>query len=367
MAKDLYEVLGVAKTASEDEIKKSYRKLAMKYHPDRFASATEAEKKDAEEKFKEINHAYEVLSDAQKKSNYDQFGSEDGPQAQDFSGFQSGDPFGGFNPFGDIFSSFFGGERQGSAQTSSGRGTDIHLGVDLTLEEAYSGIDKTLEFDRSCKCSSCNGFGTRNGQPAAVCSRCKGTGRIRHVQNSIFGQTITTTTCNVCNGKGKEIKEKCTKCQGTGLEKKKIIKTIHIPAGVDTDRTMIVRGEGNVGTGEGNGDLIIHINVILSNEYRRDGDILYKDLPISFYEAAVGADIEVKTLKGKTKVKIPAGVQTGTKIRVRDYGMSILNSSSHGDLYLVIKVETPKSLNQAQKDILKKFDDALDSVQKPKR
>lgn len=367
MDKDLYEVLGVNKNATDDEIKKSYRKLAMKYHPDRFASATDAEKKDAENKFKEINHAYEVLSDPQKKSNYDQYGSEDGPQG--FGGFSGGSGGSGFGGFEDIFSSIFdgfGGGRSSNRNNAPQQGADIQTRIDITLEEAYQGIDKMFEYYRDTTCQDCKGTGAKAGTSMETCQYCKGTGVLRKVQNTIFGQQVVQTVCSHCGGKGKSIKEKCPTCRGTGTIRVKEVKKFHIPAGVDTGNNMTVRHEGHCGKNGGpNGNLVISIYVKESDQFKRVGNDLYMDVPLSFYNAACGCELEINTLKGLTKTKIPEGTQSGTKIRLRGYGMKVLQREEYGDLYVTIKVETPKGLNAKQKSLLKEFSDSLGETQNP--
>lgn len=366
MAKDLYEVLGVQKNASADEIKAAYKKKARELHPDRFANKPEAERKQAEERFKEINNAYAVLSDAQKKANYDQYGSEDGPQGfgggQGFSGFGGG----GFGGFDDIINSFFGG---GSRRPSNApqQGDDIQIRVNLTFEEAYNGVTKTLSFSRYETCATCGGTGAKDGI-VDTCPYCHGTGRVTKTQNTIFGQQTVQTVCSYCGGKGKVAKEKCRDCKGEGVVRKTVSKTIKIPAGVETGINMTVRNEGNAGKNGGpKGDLVIVIVVADSPLYKRVGNDLYMDFPISFYEAAEGCSLQVNTMKGLTTAKIPGGIQSGTKIRIKGYGVKSINKESYGDLYLNIKVETPKSLSSKQAKLLKEFEDSLSESQYPLR
>ena len=364
MDKDLYEILGVSKGASEQEIKSAYRKLAMKYHPDRFATATEAEKKEAEGKFKEINHAYEVLSDPDKKANYDQYGSEEGPQG--FGGFGGAEGFGGFE---DILNSFFGGMGGGARASRANapqQGADIQVRVDLTFEEAFSGVKKTIEMYRDEECPTCHGTGAKDGSSIETCKYCNGSGFIRKVQNSIFGQQVVQTVCSACGGKGKTIKEKCKDCRGAGYIRKKASVSVNIPAGIDSGMNMTIRHEGHCGKNGGpKGNLVISIFVKPSETFKRVGNDLYMDVPISFYDAACGCDLDITTLKGTAKTKVPAGIQSGTKIKLKGYGMKVLQREQYGDLYLNIKVETPKGLSSKQEKLLKDFQDSLGESQTP--
>ena len=365
MDKDLYEILGISKGASEQEIKSAYRKLAMKYHPDRFATATDAEKKEAEGKFKEINHAYEVLSDPEKKSNYDQYGSEDGPQG--FGGF--GGDGAGFGGFEDILNSFFGG--MGGAQRAQRsnapqQGANIQVRVDITFEEAFSGVKKTIEVYRDEECPTCHGTGAKDASSIETCKYCNGSGFIRKVQNSIFGQQVVQTICSSCGGKGKVVKDKCKDCKGMGYIRKKASVSVNIPAGIDSGMNMTIRHEGHAGKNGGpKGNLVLSIFVKQSETFKRVENDLYMDVPISFYDAACGGDIEIKTLKGAASTKIPAGIQSGTKIRMKGYGMKFLQREQYGDLYLNIKVETPKMLSSKQCKMLKDFNDSLNDLQMP--
>ena len=362
--KDLYEILGVSRNASEQEIKSAYRKLAMKYHPDRFATATDAEKKEAEGKFKEINHAYEVLSDPNKKANYDQYGSEEGPQG--FSGFGGGEGFGGFE---DILNSFFGGMGGGARAARANapqQGADIQVRVDITLEEAFSGVKKTIEMYRDEECPTCHGTGAKDSSSIETCKYCNGSGFIRKVQNSIFGQQVVQTVCSACGGKGKTIKEKCKDCRGAGYIRKKASVSVNVPAGIDSGMSMTIRHEGHCGRNGGpKGNLVISIFVKPSDTFKRVGNDLYMDVPISFYDATCGCELEVNTLKGPAKTKVPAGIQSGTKIKLKNYGMKVLQREQYGDLYLNIKVETPRMLTPKQCKMLKEFNDSLSDLQTP--
>ena len=366
MNKDLYEVLGVSKGASEQEIKSAYRKLAIKYHPDRYATASEAEKKEAEAKFKEINHADEVLSDPNKKSNYDNYGSEDGPQG--FSGFGGGDAS-GFGGFEDILNSFFGGGmggRRANRSNAPQQGDDIQVRLDLTFEEAFNGVKKTIEIDRYEECPTCHGTGAKDSSSIDVCPYCHGSGMIQKTQNTLFGQQIIQTVCTHCGGKGKVIKEKCKDCKGAGSIRKRASVTINIPAGIDSGMNMTIRHEGHAGKNGGpKGNLIVSISVKPSDKFKRVGNDLYMDVPIGFFDAANGCSLEIDTLKGKTTTKVPEGIQSGTKIRIKGYGMKALQKDFYGDLYLTIKVETPKGLSSKQMKLLKAFEESLSESQYP--
>jgi len=363
MAKNLYEILGVSKTASDEDIKKAYRKLAIQLHPDRFANATASEKKAAEEKFKDINHAYEVLSDKQKRANYDQFGSEDGPQF----GAGGGDASQGFGGFEDILSSFFGGSFNKKTANAPKQGDDIHVKINLTFDEAYNGVSKTIRLNRDENCSACSGTGAKDPSAVKVCPYCNGSGTVRKVQQTMFGQQAVQTVCTNCGGKGKIVTEKCAACRGNGYARKEASVKVNIPAGVDNGVSMTVRNEGHCGkNGGAKGNLVIAVGVMPSEKYRRVGNDLYFDLPIGFYDAACGCDMVIETMKGEAKCKIPEGTQSGTKIRLKGYGMKVLQKDAYGDLYVIVKLETPKGLSSKQLKLLKEFDDSLGNNQYPK-
>lgn len=367
MAKDLYEVLGVAKSASDVEIKAAYRKLAIKLHPDKFATAGEKEKKAAEEKFKELSHAYEVLSDSQKRANYDQYGSEEAPQ--NFGGFGGGEGgFGGGGGFDDILSSFFGGgfSSNRNSPNSAERGDDIQIRVNLTFKEAYDGVKKTITLRRNEECHDCHGSGASDPSSIKTCPYCKGTGYIKKVQNTIFGQQVVQTVCSSCGGKGKIIGDKCKTCRGSGSINKEASVSINIPAGIDSGIKMTIRNEGNIGTnGGGRGDLVLVLYVNDTDKYKRVGNDLYLDTPVGFYDATCGGELSIETMKGVAKCRLPEGTQSGTKIRLKGYGMRVLQKETFGDLYLVIKVETPKGLSSKQAKLLKEFEDSLSDMQYP--
>ena len=351
--RDYYEVLGVEKGASADEIKKAYRKSAMKYHPDRNPGD-----KEAEEKFKEIGEAYEVLSDDEKRSRYDQFGfagvdpSYGGGAGAGYGGFGGG--FGGFD-FGDIFGEFFGGgtrSRQ-SAQNMPRRGENVGARLDLTFEEAAFGVEKEVSARRIENCTDCNGTGSADGK-TETCSQCRGTGQVRTVQNIMGMQMQSTTTCPSCSGRGKIIKNPCATCRGKGkVYRNKKIK-VNVPAGINEGQTVRVRGEGCVGANGGpSGDLMVDIYIKRHPIFQRDGMHVYCEVPISFTEAALGAEIDIPMLGDKTeKYIIPEGTQSGSSFTLRGKGITNINTKRRGDMILTVVVETPKNLNQEQKKLL---------------
>ena len=349
MAKrDYYDVLGVSKTANDDEIKKAYRGLAKKYHPD------VCKEPDAEAKFKEVQEAYEVLSDSTKRQQYDQFGHE-GPMggAGGFDGFNFG---GGFSGFEDIFSSFFGGGSRRKSSTGATRGRNIKTTITLTFEEAAFGCEKEITLSKLETCKDCSGTGAMSGKDIETCSRCHGRGRVVVEQNSIFGRVQTETTCPNCGGKGKTIKNKCTTCHGEGRIKVTSKLKVKIPSGVDDEQTLTVSGKGEAGTNGGmNGDLYIEINVKEHDFFERDGVHLYIEMPITFSQAALGAQIEIPTLDGKALLKVPSGTQTGTKFKLTGRGIKNARTGEVGNLYVIAKIITPTKLSQEQKDLFNKL------------
>jgi len=351
--RDYYEVLGVNKSASADEIKSAYRKLAMKYHPDRNPDNTEAE-----EKFKEASEAYAVLSDSEKKARYDQFGHAGVDPSYGAGG---GGGFGGFQDidlsdiFGDLFGGF-GGFGGGSRRNGPKQGKTLEMGLTITFEEAAFGVEKEISYLRVDTCTTCNGSGAKEGTTAETCSACRGSGQVRAAQNTPFGQFMTTRTCNVCNGSGKIIKEKCNDCDGKGRVRRKTKKTVKIPAGIADGQVIQNSGGGDVGSNGGRpGDLYIQINVKEHPVFEREGQDIYCEVPITFVQAALGDEIEVPTLYGKEKIKISEGTQCNEIIKLKGKGLPYLRSSSKGDQYVKLIVEIPKSLSQQQKDILKQF------------
>lgn len=361
MAKrDYYEVLGVNKNATEDEIKRAFRKLAKKYHPD----ANPDNKKEAEAKFKEVNEAYENLSDPQKRRMYDQFG-HDGPQ-----GFGGGGPGGGYYSYtssgfdgfdmgdlGDIFSSFFGGgfgARNSRPNNAPTKGADLKLNMEISFEDSFLGVEKEVTVSRNETCTTCNGNGAKPGTKIENCKNCGGTGQVRQIQNTILGQMQTTRTCSNCHGTGKVIVEPCETCRGKGKVRKQAKIKVKVPAGIDDGQTIVLRNEGEPGEKGGpKGDLYITIHVKRHRIYtRKDNDVLC-DIPVTITQAALGAEIEIPLVDGqKEKYRIPEATQTGTKFRLRGKGFKGINRNIEGDLIFTIVVQTPKKLTKEQRDLL---------------
>lgn len=354
--KDYYAALGLQKGASDDEIKKAFRKLAIKYHPDKNQGD-----KEAENKFKEINEAYQVLSDPEKKERYDRFGTVD----FDGSGFGGGGFSGGFDfsemgGFGDIFESFFGGGG-GSSRRRNGpqKGADIEERINLTFEEAVFGVEKEINIDRNENCESCKGSGAKEGTSKKTCPTCNGQGQVRVQRQTPLGSFVSTSTCSNCNGSGSVIEEPCTSCRGKGQVRKRRTITVKIPAGVDTGNIMPLRGQGHHGTNNGQpGDLYILINVAPSKQFTRKGNDIYIDTNISMGKAALGTEITVPTVDGDVKYTIPAGTQSGTLFRLKGKGIPRVNSEGRGDQYVKVIVDIPKNLNEKQKEALKAFMEA---------
>ncbi|WKF84431.1 molecular chaperone DnaJ [Lacticaseibacillus pantheris] len=349
--KDYYETLGVSRDASEDEIRKAYRKMSKKYHPDI------NHEPGAEEKFKEINEAYSVLSDPQKKAAFDQYGSADGPQGfgggaggQTYSGFDGG----GFGGFDDIFSSFFGGGAQGAGtQARQRRGADLQYRMDLKFEEAVFGKTDNISYNRQGRCHVCKGTGAKDGAQPQTCSKCHGAGYITVTRQTMLGTMQSRETCDVCGGTGKEIKDKCTNCRGTGVEQERHSIDVKVPAGVDDGQQMRLDGAGDAGpNGAAFGDLYVVFRVQPSKKYVRDGADILMNMDISFAQAALGDEVKADTVHGPVQLKVPAGTQTETKIRLRGKGAPHLNGSGTGDEIVTVKIRTPKKLNQKQKDAL---------------
>lgn len=357
MAKrDYYEVLGIKKDAGENEIKKAYRKLARQYHPD----LNRDDPKTAEEKMKEVNEAYGVLSDPDKKAKYDQFGMDAFAQGQAGAGYGDfGDIFGsgGFGGgMGDIFDMFFGGGRQQQKDTGPVRGMDIRYDMDITLEDAVFGKTATLKVPITETCQSCGGSGAKSGTSPENCTKCGGSGQVRVTRRTPFGQIVNSGQCPNCHGRGKIIKTPCPDCNGSGQVRPTRTVEVKIPAGVNTESRIRVSGAGNGGVrGGSNGDLYVYIYVKPHKLFERDGDDLYCEVPVTFVEAALGGVIEVPTIDGKAEMTLPAGTQTGTCLRLRDKGVPHLRGKGHGDQFVKIKVLTPQNLNSKQKDLLKKF------------
>ncbi len=365
--RDYYEVLGVDKSASADDIKKAYRKLAMKYHPDRNPGD-----KTAEEKFKEVGEAYEVLSDADKRSRYDSYGFAGvdpnfNPNAG-AGGFGGGFGGAGFD-FGDIFGDFFGGgtSSRSASQNAPRRGENVMARLELTFEEAAFGCEKEVSAPRIENCPTCHGTGSADGQ-IETCSRCHGTGQEQVVQSFMGMRMQTATTCSQCGGRGKIIKTPCNTCKGKGKVRKNNRVKVTVPAGIDNGQTLRVRGEGCVGANGGpNGDLLVEVRVKAHETFVRDGYDIRCAVPISFTQAALGAEIQVPTLEGNVPYTIPEGTQTGKEFVIRDKGIPELNNSRRrGDLRFTVVVETPTKLTREQKELLRKLDGSLEKNNSPK-
>lgn len=364
-AKNYYEILGVEKTATADELKLAYRKLAKKYHPDMYVSASEQEKKDAEAKFKDINHAYEVLSDPQKRAAYDTYGDENGPQAgAGFGGFSGGAGGFGFDMddiFSSIFSGFGGGSSRAQRANAPQRGQDILVGVNLTFEEAAFGTQKTVSVKRVENCPDCKGTGAKDGTAFKVCSQCKGSGRVTMTQRTPFGQVSTQGVCPTCHGTGKIITDKCTSCGGVGrFEKVREVK-VNIPAGIDSGQRVRYDNEGHAGSNGGEkGGLYVEVRVAPHKLFSRNGFDVLLEVPISIVDATLGTTIEVPTLYGNKEVKIPEGTQSGTVFTIKNYGIKKLKGTGKGDMFVKVVVEVPKSVSKEQKEFLKRFDQISD-------
>lgn len=343
--RDYYEVLGVSRSATKDEIKKAYRRLSKKYHPDL------NKEPGADEKFKEIQEAYEVLSDDSKRSHYDQFGHTDPNQ-----GFGGGGFSGGFGGFEDIFETFFGGGMRRRDPNAPREGNDLQYTMTLDFEEAVFGKTADIEIPREENCDTCLGTGAKPGTKPETCSTCHGTGQISVEQNTLFGRIVNRRTCNVCGGTGKQIKHKCRTCGGTGRVKKRRKINVKIPAGIDDGQQLRVAGQGEPGINGGPpGDLYIVFRVRPHEFFQRDGDDIYCEMPITFAQAALGDEIEVPTVHGKVRLKVPAGTQTGTKFRLRDKGVPNVRGNGIGDQHVIIRVVTPTNLTERQKQLLQEF------------
>ena len=355
--KDYYDILGVSKNATDDELKKAYRKLAKKYHPD----ANPDNKK-------EVNEAYEVLSDSQKRRMYDQFGTVDpnsayggagGPfgggngyysyTTSGFDGFDMGDIF---NDLGDIFG--FGAGRSSRRKKGPAKGADLRYNMDLTFEEAYTGVNKEFTITRNEKCSTCGGSGAKPGTSPETCSVCSGKGTVTQMQTTLLGQMRVQTTCSNCHGTGKVIKEVCSTCLGKGTVGKQAKLNVKIPAGIDDGQTIVLRGEGEPGKNGGEkGDIYITIRIKKHSIFTRQGNNIYCDIPITFTQATLGAEIEIPMVVGaKEKYKIPEGTQSGTKFTIKDKGFTGINSNNRGNLIFTVQVQVPKKLSKEQRELL---------------
>lgn len=351
MAKrDYYEVLGVSKDASKDEIKKAYRKLSKKYHPDI------NKEEGADEKFKEITEAYEVLSDQNKRANYDQFGHS-GPQGgfggqgfggQDFSGFGGG--------FEDIFSTFFGGGGAQRDPNAPRKGDDLQYTMTISFEEAVFGAEKEISIRKEVKCETCEGSGAKPRSKKKTCHYCNGAGHVAVEQNTILGRVRTEKVCPVCNGTGEEIEEPCPTCHGKGTQTKNVKIKVKVPEGVDTDQQIRLAGEGAPGHNGGpQGDLYVVFRVKPSDKFIREGDDIFYNLKISFPQAALGDEVKVPTLDGEVILTVPEGTQDGKQFRMKDKGVKNVHGYGHGDLFVNINVVTPTKLSEKQKSLMREF------------
>lgn len=353
MSKDYYKILGIEKGASQDEIKKAFRKIAHKYHPDKPTGD--------EEKFKEANEAYQVLGDEQKRAQYDQFGSGafdgsggfggfngQGFGGFDFSGFQGG---AGFEDLGDIFGDMFGGGRSRSRER---RGSDIQMDLDLTFEEAVFGVQKDVHLTKQAQCERCGGNGGEPGEGMETCKDCDGNGVVIGVQRTILGNMQTKRTCTTCQGTGEIPKKECTGCHGHGVERTSQTLTVTIPPGVENGAMLRVRGEGEAIKGGRSGDLFVRLHVPKSKEFIRDGYNLIKEVEIGFTQAALGDTIEVNTVDGPVDLKIPSGTQSGSRFRMR--GKGVPHNRGRGDQFVIVTVVTPKKLSREQKKLLEELD-----------
>jgi len=363
--RDFYEVLGLQKGASDEEIKKAFRKLAKQYHPD-----LNPGDKEAEQKFKEVNEAYGVLSDPDKKAKYDRFGHagvDPSYGAGQGGGFGGG--FGGFGGFdgdidlGDIFGSFFGGGMGGRSsrrQNAPQKGADREARVTITFEESAFGCKKDVSFTRIEKCEDCNGSGAAKGTSPETCSQCHGSGTVTSQQRTPFGVFQSQTSCPTCGGKGKTIKTPCTSCNGQGFNRKSKKLTVTIPAGIDDGQNVVLSGQGDAGRNGGpNGDVYVEVSIKKHPIFEREDRNIYCDVPITFSEAVLGGTIDVPTLEGKVDYEIPEGTQTGTVFKLKGKGITEIRGSRRGDLVFRVVVEVPKNLNKQQKDLLKAFADSI--------
>ncbi|MBK8981375.1 MAG: molecular chaperone DnaJ [Ignavibacteria bacterium] len=352
--RDYYEILSVSRTSSTDEIKTSYRKLAMKFHPDKNPGDSEAE-----EKFKELAEAYEILSSPEKRQRYDQFGHQgvNGGGYQGFSNIndifsQFGDIFGGGRG-GSIFDEFFGGGSRSAGRQNNNRGSDLKINLKLTLEEIAEGVEKTVSIKKSKACATCQGTGAKSESGYSNCSHCSGTGEVRHVSRSIFGQIVNVSMCSYCNGEGRIIKEKCHDCRGEGLVKSEVKIKINVPAGVQQGNYIPLRGQGNAGKRGGqSGDLLVFIEEEQHKFFIRDEDDIFYDLEVSIIDAITGADMVVPTLAGKAKLTVEPGTKSGSLLRMKNKGIKSLDGYSRGDQIIRVNIHIPKKISSEEKKLL---------------
>ena len=365
--RDYYEVLGIQKGASEDEIKKAYKKLARKYHPDMNPGD-----KEAEEKFKEVNEANEILSDPEKKARYDQFGFA-GVDPNYGAGAGGGAYGGGFDfgDLGDIFGSFFGGGFGGGQRRNPNapqRGESIRASVSVSFTEAAFGCEKSVTLERSEQCPTCKGNGCAPGTTPEICPDCHGTGTVQTRRQTPMGVFASNGPCRKCGGTGRLIHQPCPDCRGTGAVRKRKTIKVNIPAGIDHGQTISLRGQGNAGKNGGPaGDLLITVMVQPHELFHRDGVDVFCEAPITFAQAVLGAELEIPTIDGKVKYSIPEGTQTGTVFRLKGKGIPVLNGRGRGDQYVTVTIETPRNLNKEQKEALRRFSETLGESNYEKR
>ncbi len=356
--RDYYEVLGIQKGASEDEIKKAYKKLARKYHPDMNPGD-----KEAEEKFKEVNEANEVLSDPEKKARYDQFGFAG--VDPNYGAGAGGSAYGGgfdFGDLGDIFGSFFGGGFGGQRRNPNApqRGESIRASVSISFTEAAFGCEKSVTIERSEQCPTCKGSGCAPGTTPEICPDCHGSGTVQTRRQTPMGVFASNGPCRKCGGTGRLIHQPCSDCRGSGAVRKRRTIKVNIPAGIDHGQTISLRGQGGAGKNGGPaGDLLITVMVQPHEIFRRDGVDVFCEAPITFTQAVLGAELEIPTIDGKVKYSIPEGTQTGTVFRLKGKGVPVLNGRGRGDQYVTVVIETPRSLNKEQKEALRRFSETL--------
>lgn len=353
--RDYYEVLGVSRDATDEEVKRAFRKLAFEYHPDR------NREDGATEKFKEVNEAYEVLSDANKRAAYDRFGhgGVEGFFGRGFEGFD----FGSFGGFGDIFEAFFGGAT--TTRKTPQRGADLRYRVTISFEEAALGCEKEIEVTRTEVCPTCRGTGSNPGSQPSRCPTCDGSGQVRRVQRSLFGQFINTTVCSQCHGEGRIITDPCRDCKGTGIQKCKRHISVSVPPGVDDGNGIRLSGEGEAGSrGGAPGDLYVVLSVAKHEFFTREGDDVVYELPINFAQAALGDEVEVPTLYGQSKLKIPSGSQSGEILRLKDKGIPHLRRGGRGDQMVKLVLVTPESLTKEQRRLFEELARSLGSDKK---
>ena len=372
-SKDYYSILGVSKDATADDLKRAYRKLAKQYHPD--AQHTEEDKKNAEAKFKEINEAYSVLSDENKRAQYDRFGSNFeqagfGGGYGNYGGAYGFDGFGGMDiDLEDILGSVFGGGFSSSKKSQGpSRGSDIKTTMSLKFEEAAFGVKKEINITRNEKCDCCNGSGAKPGSKIITCDKCGGRGKVQITQNTIMGAFSTVKTCDKCSGTGKVIETPCEKCSGKGLVRKSRKIEINVPAGIDDGQAISLRGEGDAGKKGGpNGDLYVIMKVLPHKYFKRNGYDISANVRVPFAKMALGGDIKIPTLEGEMEFNIPEGTTSGTKFRVKDQGIPVLNGKGRGTLEFTVDVDVPKKLTDEQREILTQFAKSFGEEVNPKK